>query len=495
MSYKVLIIDDQEDFLQNLVAFLNQRAAKETEEGQNIEFIGLSDPTAVLARITKDQPDVVLLDIYFGDHGTTGKSILKKIKDYYPYMPVIMITGEQKRSGVEAGREHYWQADGLVYKEEFITNPEEGRGFSAYGRNSLKDICFAAIDYYGIPSNPIHNISMTEDPRLHSSCSDQLNQVQNYSSDERSVFFLQGELGTGKRLFALAMQKEILNLKDASALTEINCACLKQCRDLKDKEDFLELFASSKDRVLFLRDVDRVPGNLKDILFMAIEEWKESAWIFAAVSKKTDTGIFSGENIEIDFPSLEDRLNADRRKKGNEEFFKKLCETIVKHRQIFRKQCDSDSIPGAGVINQDTLWLLILHGWSKNIRELEEVLSVAVDAAKEIGVIKPGHIRYNCYDEPSVCKSADDVILESDRDNRIILISKRKKNDVEFIYELLTRAYVNNIFTESTNFKMEGMIKKIGLNYDSVKQHGIIRRINSKINQAKEELGLPKPNK
>ena len=490
MSYKVLIIDDQEDFLQNLVAFLNQRAAKETEEGQNIEFIGLSDPTAVLARITKDQPDVVLLDIYFGDHGTTGKSILKIIKDYYPYMPVIMITGEQKRSGVEAGREHYWQADGLVYKEEFITNPKEGRGFSEYGRN-LKDICFAAINYYGIPSDPIYNISITEDPRLHSNCVKLLDQAQDYSSDERPVFFLQGEPGTGRRLFALAIQREILDLEDASALTEINCACLEQCRDLKDKEDFLELFASSKDRVLFLRDVDRVPGNLKDILFTAIEEWKESAWIVAAVSKKTNFGLFPGQNIEVDFPSLEDRLNADRRKKGNEEFFEKLCKTIVKHRQIFRKKCDSDSIPGAGVINQDTLWLLILHDWSKNIRELEEVLSIAVDAAKEIKVIKPEHICYNCYDDPSVCESANKVISESDRDNRNILISKRKKNDVEFIYELLTRAYVKNIFTGSTNFKMEEMIKKIGLNYDSVKQHGVIRRINSKINQAKEELGLP----
>ena len=489
MPYKVLIIDDQEDLLQSLVPSLNQRAAKDTEEGQNIEFIGLSEPTEALTRITEDQPDAVLLDIYFGDYGTTGKSILETIKDYYPYMPVIMITGEQRRSGVDAGREHYWQADGLLYKEEFMTAQGE---CVTLGWEPLKNICFAAINYYGIPSDPIHDISITEDPRLHSKCVKLLDQAQDYSSAERPMFFLQGESGTGRRLFALAMQKEILDLEDASALTEINCACLEQCRDLKDKKDILALFTPSKDRVLFLGDVDKVPDKLKGILFSAIEEWKESAWIVVAVANETDPGIFSGQNIiEVDFPSLEDRLNADRRKKGNEEFFEKLCKTIVERRRVFKEECDSSSIPDVIEMNQDTLWLLILHDWSKNIRELEEVLSVAVDDAKEMGVIKTQHIRYNSYDDPSVCQFAETIISNPDRDNRKTLISKRKKSDGEFICELLTREYVKNIFTGSPNFKMEEMIKKIGLNYDSVKQHGVIRRINSKINQAKEELGLP----
>lgn len=124
-SFHVLVVDDEEDFLNTLVKRLNLRRVKASGANRGREALRWLDQEPV---------DVVVLDVKMPDMG--GIEVLKEIKTRHPLVEVIMLTGhaslEVAIQGMEAGAFDYLMKpvsmDELLYKLQ-----------DAYKKKSIQD--------------------------------------------------------------------------------------------------------------------------------------------------------------------------------------------------------------------------------------------------------------------------------------------------------------------------------------------------------------------
>lgn len=112
-EFRVLLVDDELEFLQTLVKRLRKRKVDVTEAGSG---------EAALERLSRDPFDVVVLDVKMP--GMDGIETLREIKKRYPLIQVIMLTGhanlEVAIEGMELGAFDYlmkpMDIDELLYK-------------------------------------------------------------------------------------------------------------------------------------------------------------------------------------------------------------------------------------------------------------------------------------------------------------------------------------------------------------------------------------------
>ncbi len=99
-NIKVLIADDEVEFASTLVTRLKLRNFKTTMTNSGEE---------TLKTVEKDQPDVLVLDLKMPD--LDGLEVLARLKDDYPTVKVIILTGhgsfEAGREGMELGAFDY----------------------------------------------------------------------------------------------------------------------------------------------------------------------------------------------------------------------------------------------------------------------------------------------------------------------------------------------------------------------------------------------------
>lgn len=99
-NLKVLIADDEIEFASTIVTRLQLR---------NFVATMVNSGKAALAAIEQEQPDVLLLDLKMPD--LDGLEVLASLKDKYPDLAVIILTGhgsfEAGRQGMELGAYDY----------------------------------------------------------------------------------------------------------------------------------------------------------------------------------------------------------------------------------------------------------------------------------------------------------------------------------------------------------------------------------------------------
>ncbi|MBU1276403.1 MAG: response regulator [Proteobacteria bacterium] len=89
--FKVLVVDDERDFLESLVRRLQRRS---------VDAAGVTSGEAALEHLERQRADVVVLDVKMP--GMNGIDVLRRIKQLYPEVEVILLTGHASvESGVE----------------------------------------------------------------------------------------------------------------------------------------------------------------------------------------------------------------------------------------------------------------------------------------------------------------------------------------------------------------------------------------------------------
>ncbi len=94
MAERVLVVDDEEDFLESIVRRLELRG---------VDADGVADGAAALELLTRKQVDVVVLDIKMP--GMDGIEALRQIRRLYPEVEVIVLTGHASQEFQRLGRE------------------------------------------------------------------------------------------------------------------------------------------------------------------------------------------------------------------------------------------------------------------------------------------------------------------------------------------------------------------------------------------------------
>ena len=340
MSYKVLYIDDDDDkkvSLETTLCKWNDFAKKNKNSSYlPMEFAGLSWGSnsdddkkkmyyvdtgtqvktelsfpeqdelekkilaGILEKITKIQPDAILLDIHLGDPYffiNGGKVLNKGIRKYYPYMPVVMVTKRAREPEVESD----WKESHLS-SEGVLCFPNKRTLKESY--DDVCKLCSVAINYRGIPIEQYKTEVLSQDPRLPvifwKFIQEFINsQLFNKNNDSYPIIFLHGVFGSGRRLFALWMNALLQKRRQVeeplpSSLTEINCACFStsSADDSEKQEAYLkDIFQPSEGKILFLTDVDKVPDCMQEVFKKTVDEWKKNTCIIVTTTDSKHIGL------------------------------------------------------------------------------------------------------------------------------------------------------------------------------------------------------------
>lgn len=92
-EFKVLLVDDEQDFVESLAERVKLR---------DVESDVALDGKEALARVEKDVPDVMVLDLKMP--GIDGMEVLRRVRKAYPDVQVIMLTAHGTDKDEEEAR-------------------------------------------------------------------------------------------------------------------------------------------------------------------------------------------------------------------------------------------------------------------------------------------------------------------------------------------------------------------------------------------------------
>jgi DNA-binding response OmpR family regulator len=90
---RVLLVDDEQEFVETLADRLKMR---------DLEASTAHDGHEALSAVAKEEPDVIILDLKMP--GIHGIEVLKRVKEAYPNVEVIILTGHGSEKDEETAR-------------------------------------------------------------------------------------------------------------------------------------------------------------------------------------------------------------------------------------------------------------------------------------------------------------------------------------------------------------------------------------------------------
>lgn len=384
-SERILIVDDEAGIRNSLCKVLEKSGYK-TLEAENAQ--------KAVKVISENPVSLIISD--FAMPGMDGISLLKSVKEQYPFIEFIMITGhgtiERAVEAIKAG----------AY--DFITKP--------FKRAELLPIVEKTLEKYNLSKeNRYLKKQLAEiESEKHNfiGSSKQSQEVRNLVAriaNTPSNILISGESGTGKEVIARMIHN--LSDKKENPFVAVNCGAIPEglieselfghikgsfTGAIRDKDG---LFVVANEGTLFLDEISTVPLNLQVKLLRALEEHEvlpvgathnlpTNARIIAATNRDLQKGIekrtfredlyFRLNVIEIKIPPLRERI-----------------EDIGLLSNFFINRLNKELHKNVQDISIDALHLLQSHNWPGNVRELENVIERAMIFC-DGETIEPNHL-------------------------------------------------------------------------------------------------------
>lgn len=380
MSKRILFIDDQIQDWENIL--------KIGLEPFGFEIKGEEDPDKALKQIESFKPDIVLLDILFGDQ-LLGKTILEKIKRKYSDLPVMMLTQTMEASDYRS--EDYILADFRYAKSALADGDfndlaiQLDRLIERSKRKRLEKEDVTGLERFGFI------VGQTKAMK-------EIAEIVEKIADQDQTVFITGEPGTGKELVAKSIHR-LSSRRDKDFVTVVCAALPKELLESElfghEKGAFTGAISQRKGKfevagegTIFLDEIGEIPLDTQVKLLRFLQEKQfervggnltltSKARIIAATNQDPKELIKKGKFREdlyyrlnvvtINIPPLRERK--EDIPLFFEYFVKKISKETKKKISIY--------------LREDVKKMLMDYSWPGNIREMENVIRRAIALADE----------------------------------------------------------------------------------------------------------------
>lgn len=369
----VLIVDDERTLARAVKAFLS-------EAGYEAEVAG--DAERALELVESLRPDVVFADVRLP--GMSGIDLLRRIRDFDPAIPVIIMTAHGTIEGaveaVKLGAFDYMKKP--VDLEELKLLADRAREtalmkqeLSYYRRRAASEVPFSGI----LGSSPALRAVM-----------DQVRQIA--ALDETPPVLITGETGTGKGLLARTLHHS--GPRAGKPFIDVNCTALpanlmeaelfgyERGAFTDAKESKIGLFEAAEGGFLFLDEVGDLEPSLQGKLLRAIEE-RTVRRVGGIRDRKINVRILAATNRNLENEVQLNRFRSDLyfrlavillhlpplRERGEDALI--LAEHFLRR---FSAKYGKD----VRRIDARAREVLLSYPWPGNVRELSHVIERAV---------------------------------------------------------------------------------------------------------------------
>jgi two-component system, NtrC family, response regulator AtoC len=370
-AVKILVVDD-EDYMREIVRHALENACYEVDEA--------ADGNTALLMLRQSAYDVIITDLRLP--GTSGEAILQEALSIFPETIVLIMTGYGNvQTAVEAIRRGAYdflpkpfQLDEMVMRVEKGLQERQLKSENVLFRSELQEKFHF--------SNLIGNSPAMQN----------IYRLVSLIAPKTSTVLIEGETGTGKELIARALHYN--GSRKDQPLICVNCGAIPA--NLLEDELFghvkgaftgaqqhrMGRFEQADHGTLFLDEVATLPMELQVKLLRVLQE-REFQRVGGTTSIKVDVRIISATNANL----LENVYKGEFR----EDLYYRLnvipiritplrerredIPLLISH--FTKKFCTEQHLP-LKKISHDAIKQLVAFDWPGNVRQLENVLEMAV---------------------------------------------------------------------------------------------------------------------
>jgi two-component system nitrogen regulation response regulator NtrX len=372
LKKNILIVDDEQTIRETVRGIL---------EDEDFDAKSASDGESALESITDEPPDLVLLDIWMP--GMDGLQVLKKIKQDWPFLPVIMMSGHGNiETAVKATK---------LGAYDFIEKPLSYEQLILTIQNALK--------YKELQEENILLRQKTDPARELAGQSPAMLKLKEQIAivgPTDAWILIQGENGTGKELVAQTIHR--LSKRGRKPLIEVNCAAIPE--ELIESELFGHekgaftgatsmkqgKFDLANEGTLFLDEIGDMSLKTQAKVLRILQEQKferiggaktihVDVRIIAATNKNLEKEIEAGNFRE----DLYYRLNVIPIEVPPMRERKEDIEPLL---NVFLQEFAQKTAKGPKKVTPEVIETLKNHDWPGNVRELRNLAERLVILSK-----------------------------------------------------------------------------------------------------------------
>jgi len=369
----VLIVDDEQTLARSAKAFL-------LDHGYEAEVTGSGEQALEL--LERLQPDVVFADVRLP--GMSGIDLLKRIREFDPVLPVIMLTAYGSIEGaveaVKLGAFDYVKKPVDLEELKLLAdrareNRQLKQELSYYRRRATEDVGFATM----VGQSPAARAVLERARQL-------------AELADTPPVLLTGETGTGKGLLARAIHAS--GVRAAKPFIEVNCTAIpatlmeaelfgyERGAFTDAKESKPGLFEAGEGGFLFLDEIGDVDLSVQGKLLRAIED-RAVRRVGSVRERKIDVRIIAATNRDLEREVQRERFRSDL-------YFRLAVivlhvpplrdrgEDVVLLTEHFLRLLNAKYGRSVRDISAPARELLLSYPWPGNVRELSHVIERAV---------------------------------------------------------------------------------------------------------------------